>query len=214
MLKIKQFTFGPFQENTFVLYDESRECAIIDPGCYNNTEQQLLKKFIDESKLKPALLLNTHCHVDHIAGNAFVHDTWKLLPLIHESDLIILRSQESVCAAYGLDCDISPAPGKFMEDGDVITFGNTKLEVIFTPGHAPGHVVFYNEPGKFVINGDVLFNGSIGRTDLPFGDFATLEHSIKTKMYTLPEDTVVYCGHGPATTIGNEKYSNPFVNLN
>lgn len=214
MVKIKQFTFGPFQENTFVLHDESGECVIIDPGCYNNTEQQILKKFIEENKLKPLLLLNTHCHVDHVAGNAFVYDTWKLLPVIHREDLKILQSQEAVCATYGLDCDVSPLPEKYMDDGEIISFGNTQLKVLFTPGHAPGHVVFYNEPAKFVINGDVLFNGSIGRTDLPFGDFATLEHSIKTKMYSLPEETVVYCGHGPATTIGNEKYSNPFVNLN
>jgi len=127
--------------------------------------------------------------------------------------LPVLQSQERVCATYGLNYDPSPQPGKFIEEGDVISFGQTKLKVLFTPGHAPGHVVFYNEENKFVINGDVLFSGSIGRTDLPLGDFDTLERSIKTKLYTLPDETIVYCGHGPSTTIGKEKKTNPFVNL-
>jgi hydroxyacylglutathione hydrolase len=214
MVTIKSFTFGPFQENTFVLYDTSNECIIIDPGCYTSSEQIQLKTYIEEKKLKPVYLLNTHCHVDHVSGNAFVHDTYKLLPVIHKNDLVILEGQKRVSDMYGLNCEVSPLPEKFIEEGDIISFGNTKLKVIFTPGHAPGHVVFYNTENKFVINGDVLFKGSIGRTDLPYGDFDTLEESIKTKMYTLPEETVVYCGHGPATSIGEEKYNNPFVNLN
>ena len=214
MVTIKFFTFGPFQENTFVLHDASNECVIIDPGCYTSAEQQQLKQYITEKNLKPVKLLNTHCHVDHIAGNRFVFDTYKLLPVIHREDLIVLQSQERVCMMYGLNYDPSPMPETFMEDGDVVSFGSTKLKVLFTPGHAPGHVVFYNEKNNFVINGDVLFNGSIGRTDLPLGDFDTLDHSIRTKMYTLPNDTVVYCGHGPTTTIGHEKKNNPFVNEN
>ncbi len=214
MTTVRYFTFGPFSENTYVLHDETGECVIIDPGCYSSAEQQALKKYVEEEKLKPVELLNTHCHVDHVSGNAFVHDTWKLLPVIHKEDLKVLESQERVSAMYGLNCDPSPLPKKFIDEGDVISFGKSKLKVLFTPGHAPGHVVFYSEADKFVINGDVLFSGSIGRTDLPYGDFDTLEKSIKTKMYTLPEETVVYCGHGPETTIGDEKYSNPFVNIN
>ncbi len=214
MLIIKSFTFGPFQENMFVLHDASNECAIIDPGCYTSAEQQILKKYIEEKKLHPVLLLNTHCHIDHITGNRFVHDTYRLFPLIHKEDLIVLQSQERVCQMYGLNYDPSPLPEKFIDEGDVVSFGQTKLKVLFTPGHAPGHVVFYNAENKFVINGDVLFSGSIGRTDLPLGDFDTLENSIKTKLYTLPNATVVYCGHGQATTIGHEKKNNPFVNEN
>ena len=214
MLSIKSFTFGPFQENMFLLFDESNECAIIDPGCYNTKEQQILKSYIEEKNLKPVLLLNTHCHIDHVAGNRFVHDTYGLFPIIHKDDLFVLQSQEQVCKAYDLDFDPSPMPKEFIGDGDVVTFGQNNLNVLFTPGHAPGHVVFYNPENKFVINGDVLFNGSIGRTDLPLGNYDTLEHSIRTKMYTLPNDTVVHCGHGPATTIGQEKKSNPFVNEN
>ena len=213
MITIQQFTFGPFQENTFVLHDESGECVIIDPGCYTQAEQLELKNYIEEKKLRPVHLLNTHCHVDHVAGNAFVHETYKLLPIIHKEDLKVLESQERVCAMYGLNCEVSPLPEEFMEEGDEISFGNSKLKVLFTPGHAPGHVVFYNQQNKFVINGDVLFSGSTGRTDLPYGDFDTLAQSIRTKMYTLPEDTVVYCGHGPETTIGEEKYNNPFVRI-
>ncbi len=214
MLTIKSFTFGPFAENTFVLYDASNECVIIDPGCYTSSEQQILKNYMLDTKLKPVLLLNTHCHIDHIAGNRFVHDTYGLFPLIHKEDLIVLQSQETICHIYGLNYDPSPLPEKFIDEGDVISFGNTKLKVLFTPGHAPGHVVFYNAENNFVINGDVLFNGSIGRTDLPFSNFGTLENSIKTKLYTLPDKTIVYCGHGPATTIGYEKKNNPFVNEN
>lgn len=211
MLTIHYFTFGPFQENTYVLHDASGECVIIDPGCYTSTEQQELKDYITEKGLKPVYNLNTHCHVDHISGNRFVHDTYGLLPVIHKDDLVVLQSQERVCQMYGLNYDPSPLPEKFIEEGDIISFGQSKLKVIFTPGHAPGHVVFYNEENKFVINGDVLFNGSIGRTDLPLGDFDTLAHSIRTKLYTLPNETVVYCGHGPSTTIAKEKKSNPFV---
>ena len=214
MLTAKSFTFGPFQENMFVLHDASNECVIIDPGCYTSAEQQILKKYIEEKKLKPVLLLNTHCHVDHIAGNKFVHDTYQLLPVIHKNDLIILQSQETVCHIYGLNYDPSPMPEKFIEEGDVISFGETKLKVLFTPGHAPGHVVFYNVENEFIISGDVLFSGSIGRTDLPMANFDTLENSIRTKLYTLPNETIVYCGHGPATVIGHEKKHNPFVNEN
>src|SRR5438093_975545 len=150
MLTVKSFTFGPFAENTFILHDESNECVIIDPGCYTSSEQQTLKNYILDLKLKPVLLLNTHCHVDHVSGNAFVHDTFKLLPVIHKEDLIVLRSQEKVSMMYGLPCEISPMPEKFLEDGYMVSFGNTKLKVFFTPGQAPVHLVFYNAENKFV----------------------------------------------------------------
>jgi hydroxyacylglutathione hydrolase len=214
MLTVSSFTFGPFRENTYILHDETKHCVIIDPGCFTASEQAELRQFIEKSTLVPVLLLNTHCHVDHVAGNAFVCSMYKLLPVIHKNDLVVLQSQERVSAMYGLPCDLSPMPKRFLEDGEAISFGNSELEVIFTPGHAPGHVVFYSSANKFVVNGDVLFNGSVGRTDLPLGDFATLEHSIRTRMYTLPDETTVYCGHGPVTTIGYEKKNNPFVHEN
>lgn len=213
MLTVKSFTFGPFQENTYVLHDSSGECVIIDPGCFTSSEQQELAGYISANKLKVTCLLNTHCHVDHVAGNAFVADKFQVLPEIHKEDLVILESQQQVSKMYGLPCEVSPKPVKYLVEGDMVKVGKEELHVIFAPGHAPGHIVFYNKNGAFVISGDVLFSGSIGRTDLPLGDYATLEQSILTKMYTLPEETVVHCGHGPSTTIGREKYSNPFVNV-
>ncbi|HEY1039912.1 MAG TPA: MBL fold metallo-hydrolase [Bacteroidia bacterium] len=210
-MKVKVFTFGPFQENTCVLSDDSGECVIVDPGCYSHQEENELKKYIEENKLKVVKLLNTHCHVDHVAGNAFVYDTFGLKPIIHKDDLPVLDSQQRVSDMYGLPCNISPRPEEFFEDGDTITFGNTRLQVVHAPGHAPGHVVFFNSDEKILVNGDVLFNGSIGRTDLPLGNHEQLINSIKTKLFILPEETIVYCGHGPSTTIGKEKRSNPFL---
>ena len=210
-MQVKSFTFGPFQENTFVLYDNTGDCVIVDPGCYSASEENELKNFVSENKLNPKMLLNTHCHVDHIAGNSFVFDTYGLKPIIHEADLFILNNQQAVSTTYGLPCNLSPQPLRFMFDGELITFGNTTLKVIHTPGHAPGHVVFYNAENKILINGDVLFKGSIGRTDLPGGDFETLINSIKQKLFVLPDTTVVYSGHGSSTTIGNEKKTNPFL---
>lgn len=210
-MEIHQFTFGPFQENTYLLYDGSKECAIVDPGCFDSEEQTELKNFIDTRQLKPVLLLNTHCHLDHIAGNRFVYDQYHLLPLLHELDLPILNMQEQSSHLYGLPCDKSPQPERFLKAGETISFGRTKLEVLFAPGHSPGHVVFYHKEKQVVISGDVLFRGSIGRTDLPGGNFETLIKSIKNVLFPLGDDVVVYSGHGPQTNIGEEKKSNPFL---
>lgn len=210
-MKIEKFTFGPFQENTYVLYDESGECAIVDPGCFTSSEQQEVQAFVHDAKLKPVLLLNTHCHIDHVAGNRFVFDTYGLKPIIHKADLPILNMQEQTGMLYGLRSDKSPEPEKFIEEGDVIEFGETRLEVLFTPGHCPGHVTFYNREEKIIVAGDVLFYNSIGRTDLPGGDHGTLIASIKNKLFPLGDDITVYCGHGPETTIGFEKKTNPFL---
>ena len=212
MLTVKFFTFSPFSENTYILHDETNECAIIDAGCYTTQEQAILKDYISDKKLKPVLLLSTHSHIDHITGNRFVFDTYGLKPIIHQLDLPTLQAQERVCQMYQLNYDPSPMPDKFIEEGDELVFGHTKLKVFFTPGHAPGHVVFYSAENHLVINGDVLFKGTIGRTDLPGGNFAELEKSIKTKLYSLPDETTVYAGHGPVTNIGHEKTHNMFVN--
>ncbi len=210
-MKAQSFTFGPFQENTYILYDDSKECVIVDPGCYSQAEENELKNFVTQNNLKVVKLLNTHCHVDHVAGNAFVFDTYGFKPIIHKDDLPVLDSQQRVSEMYGLPCNISPRPESFIQQHDIVEFGNSKLKVIHTPGHAPGHVVFYNEEEKFLINGDVLFKRSIGRTDLPLGNHDQLINSIKTKLFVLPEETVVYCGHGPNTTIGEEKKLNPYL---
>ena len=212
MISIKIFCFGPFEENTYVLYDETKECVVIDPGCYNNKEQQELFSFIQYNKLELVKLLNTHCHVDHVFGNKFIHDKYGLLPIIHRSDLNVLHSLLTVANLYGLNAEASPEPIEFINEGMQIKFGSTVLDIVFTPGHSPGSVCFINHPQKIVMGGDVLFYGSIGRTDLPGGDHETLLNSIRTKLFVLGDDYKVYPGHGQETIIGFEKKNNPFLN--
>lgn len=210
-MNVHYFTFNGFQENTYILSDETNECVIIDPGCYTVTEQQELVEYIQENDLKVVKLLNTHCHIDHILGNNFVAKTFDVGLEIHKDDVETLNATPSYGHLYGFNVDESPQPNKFLTDKDVITFGNTELEVRFAPGHCKGHVVFVNHKDKCVIGGDVLFLQSIGRTDLPGGDFNTLIESIKNQLFTLNDDYKVYPGHGPSTSIGHEKAHNPFV---
>ena len=211
MITIHHFTFNGFQENTYLLYDETKECVIIDPGCYSNTEQQELVDFIEKEGLNPVKLLNTHCHIDHILGNNFVSKTFNIGLEMHEKDLPTLHATTEYGHLYGFTVDQSPEPTNFLNEGDIISFGNSTLDILFVPGHAPGHIVFVNHEQKFAINGDVLFYGSIGRTDLPGGDHQTLINSIITKMFALPDDYTIYTGHGPSTSIGFEKANNPFL---
>lgn len=211
MIQIEAFTFNPFQENTFVLYDETKECIIIDPGCYSESEKAELADFIEKNGLKPVHLLNTHCHIDHILGNKFVSEKYGLLPQFNEKEVEILLATTAYGPSMGIYVEESPMPEKYLDEGDIVKFGNSELEILFTPGHCPGEISFYHKVQKFVIGGDVLFYGSIGRTDLPGGDYATLINSIKTKFLTLDDDYVVYPGHGPETSIGLEKKQNPFL---
>ncbi len=213
MTTIKQFAFNPFQVNTYVLSDSSGECAIIDPGMHDGGEQLQLTEYIRQQGLTPVLLLNTHTHIDHIAGNDFVQKTYGLPLTAHPEAAVFLDHAPAQASVYGLKLENVVTIEKFVEDGDIITFGNTRLEVFYTPGHADGSVCFYCAQSNFVITGDVLFNQSIGRTDLPTGDFDLLQESIWKKLFTLPETTLVYPGHGPHTTIGAEKSDNPFVGI-
>jgi hydroxyacylglutathione hydrolase len=210
-MKVTCITFNQFQENTYLLHDDTNECVVIDPGCYEKYEREQLKKYIADNNLKVVRLLNTHCHIDHVLGNKFVANTYNVELEIHPDDEQTLRSVPVYAPAYGFPMYEEQLPAKFFKEGDTVKFGNTELEVIFAPGHAPGHVVFYNRSEKILIGGDVLFQESIGRTDLPGGDFDTLIQSIRTKLFTLPDDVTVYCGHGPETTIGHEKKYNPFL---
>lgn len=212
-MKIYKFTFNYFGENTYVLYDNTGECAIVDPGCCNNSEENILSEFIKKENLKPKYLLNTHCHIDHILGNAFVKEKYKIPLLINKNEEPVLKSGISISQAYGISYNPSPSADSFIDEQDEVKFGDTTLKIVFTPGHSPGSICFINHRIKAIIGGDVLFNGSIGRTDLPGGDFQTLENSIIKKLYTLPDEYIVYCGHGEETTIGFEKYNNPFVRL-
>lgn len=212
-VQIEVFTFNAIQENTYLLIDDEKNCVIIDPGCYDRDEQQVLVDFISENRLNPVALLNTHAHIDHVLGNHFIQQRYNLDHYLHEADLVILDAVPNYAHLYGFPgYTPCPTPNKLLKGGEVLEFGNIKLEVFFTPGHAPGHVVFYNAENKFVINGDVLFRGSFGRFDLPGGDLPTLKKSITNILFSLPEDTVVHCGHGPATLIGIEKQSNPILN--
>ena len=212
-MNIKTFAFNQFQQNMSVLYDDTKECVIVDPGCYEKHEEEELAQFISDNGLKVVKLLNTHCHIDHVLGNKFVADTYNVDLYIHKDDIPTLKGVPTYAPMYGFPKYIEKDADHFIADGDVIEFGNTKLEVIFAPGHAPGHVVFYHRESKNLINGDVLFNGSIGRTDLPGGNHEQLIKSIRETIFLLDDDVVVYCGHGPTTTIGQEKASNPFCGL-
>lgn len=210
MISIQKFPFNPFAENTYILYDETKHAVVIDPGCYDPMERKALDGFISENGLTVDLLLNTHCHIDHVLGNYHVKETYKVPLLMHKKDLEVLYSAKALAPNYGM-ADYQPTePDRFIEEGETISFGNSSLKVVFVPGHAPGHVAFINEEQDICIGGDVLFRGSIGRTDLPGGDFNTLISSIREKLFPLSDDMVVYPGHGPETTIGIEKKTNPF----
>jgi hydroxyacylglutathione hydrolase len=213
MLQIKSFTFNPLQENTYLLFDETNECVIIDPGCYEKFEQDELTIFIEQNNLRVKFLLNTHCHVDHVLGNYFVKEKYKTKLYIHREDQPVLKAVKVYAPMYGIHAYQEATPDEFLEEGMTISFGNQTLSVLFVPGHSPGHVAFYHHISKIVIGGDVLFRSSVGRTDLPGGNSATLMKSIHQKFFTLPDDVVVYPGHGPETTIGFEKKTNPFCAL-
>jgi len=212
MAQIVSFTFNPFYENTYIIYDETGECVVIDPGCYTKKEQLALSTFISENKLKPVFLLNTHCHIDHVLGNKYVAETYNLPFLMPEGEQIVLDEVVNYAPSMGMNYQKSPDPETFVVEGVDITFGNTVLKVISAPGHSPDSVCFYCEKDKFISSGDVLFYDSIGRTDLPGGNYQTLMESIKNKLMVLPDDVKVYAGHMQSTTIGRERKLNPFLN--
>lgn len=212
MLQIKSFVFSPIQENTYILYNEFKECIIIDPGCYFDEEKEALKAFIENNKLKPVLLLNTHCHLDHVFGNKFVAETYSLTLHLHEKEQQVLAFAPTSGLMYNMPFDNYTGGFLLLKEGDIIKLGDDELKVIEAPGHSPGSVCFYCTAQNFVIGGDVLFQRSIGRTDLPGGSHETLLNSIRKKLLVLPDETIVYSGHGSTTTIGEEKKFNPFLN--
>lgn len=205
------FTFNPFEENTFLLWDEKGNCCIIDPGCYYPDEKRRLLEFIIKQQLSPVMLLLTHAHLDHIFGCAFINETFHLKPHLHLAEKAIYESAEAVGRSYGVPVEKLPEPVYSVQESNDIFLGDEALLVLETPGHSPGGVCFVHEKTKTVMAGDALFYGSIGRTDLPGGNYETLMHSIKSKILSLPDDYKVYSGHGPSTTIGHEKYHNPFL---
>lgn len=212
MTNVVGLTFNLFQENTYIVYDDSKECIIFDPGCSTPAEEQALVQKIQELSLRPVRLINTHCHLDHIYGNAFVAKKYNLPLEIHRDELPVLAYAGASSQLFGApQPEPSPEPERFIEEGDVLRFGQTELKVLLTPGHSPASLSFYCEAAKFVIAGDVLFYGSIGRYDLPGGDLNTLMNSIRTQLLPLGDEVKVYPGHGTTTTIGREKKHNPFL---
>ena len=211
MLTVKSFCFNPFSENTYLVAAPDGTCALIDPGCHSTAEKSLLASYVKENELRPVLFLNTHCHIDHVFGNNFVHSTWKLPLHIHQADQVVLDYAPIAGDMYLVPCEQYVGEINYLNAGDSWQLGGEEVHCLFTPGHSPGSLSFYCPGSGWVISGDVLFQGSVGRTDLPGGNTDQLMQSIREQLYVLPDDTVVYSGHGPATTIGEEKRSNPFV---
>jgi glyoxylase-like metal-dependent hydrolase (beta-lactamase superfamily II) len=212
MLNVKKFTFNPFSENTYVVTDEFKNAVIIDPGCYYKAEQNELDSYVLKNNLKLKSILHTHSHLDHMFGTAYLADKYNLDLWICKEDLVTYQSYEKVCEVYGVPITFSPNPTpKFFDLKQLIQIDGIKFEILFVPGHSPGHVAFYNKENNFLINGDCLFENSIGRTDLPGGNHQQLIDSIKNEIFILPDETLVYCGHGNETTIKAEKSSNPFL---
>lgn len=205
----KIFTFNPFQENTVIVYNQQGDAVIVDPGCLFKHEQEELSNFISAENLTVHAILNTHCHLDHIFGNYYCVQKYNVDLIAHKEELFTLSMAERSAQMYGIDGFInSPKPHRFIEEGEELTFGGLKFKVIFGPGHSVGHVAFYNEEHSLLIGGDILFQGSFGRVDLPGGSIEVLKDTIFNKIFTLPADTVVVPGHGPNTTIGQEQHSN------
>ena len=211
MLQIKSFQFSPIQENTYLLYNEFNDCIIIDPGCYFDAEKEELAAFIYDNKLNPVMLLNTHCHLDHVFGNKMVAEKYNLTLQIHEKEKAVLAFAPTSGLMYDLPFDNYTGDVILLNEGDTIKLGNDELKILLTPGHSPGSLSFYCQQDKFVISGDVLFKNSVGRSDLPGGNHEQLIKSIKDHLLTLPNDTIVYSGHGPATTVGEERKENPYL---
>jgi hydroxyacylglutathione hydrolase len=211
MVKVQKFIVNPLQENTYVVSDETGECILIDPGFYFEEEQDEIKEYLTHNNLKPVYIANTHCHFDHIMGVEFIRKVYQIPFMAHRADDFWIEKAVDQGQMFGFDMDQVDAPDSFFEEDDMMKFGNTSFKIIHIPGHSPGHAVFYFENSNFLMAGDVLFYGSIGRTDLPGGDHQALISNIRNKLFVLPEETKVYCGHGPETTIRNEKSFNPFL---
>jgi glyoxylase-like metal-dependent hydrolase (beta-lactamase superfamily II) len=211
MINIETFVFNPFQENTYLLFDESGQCLIIDAGCETPREQDHLVNRLGELDLTPEKLVNTHCHVDHILGVAFLARKFNLPFLFHPDEQELFAHSRSQAEIFGLSLEMPPEPSGFLKDGDTLGFGQSTLEVIHIPGHSPGGILLHDPVGKILISGDVLFRGSIGRTDLPGGNYNSLVGGIRDRLLVLDPSTRVFPGHGPVTSIGEEKSINPFL---
>lgn len=211
-MKIQKFEFNPFPVNTYILYDETSECVIIDAGMLFDEEKAMIDDFINSNNLKINCLINTHLHFDHVLGVSYLQNKYGVQFAANEADLFLLDRLQDQATMFGMSfSDKTPTLDKNLEENDTVTFGNATLQVLHVPGHSPGSLIFYSADESCLFAGDVLFDGSIGRTDLPGGNYEELIHGIKSKLLTLPPNTTVYSGHGSETTIGNEKRTNPFL---
>ena len=210
MLQISSFTFNPFQENTYIIHNEENECWIVDPGMYDQSEKNFLADYIKRKNWTPRFIINTHCHLDHIFGAKYLIDEFNIGFKINKLELEILNNAKNSAALFGLNFNDIPTPTELIDQNSELNLGNNRINVFHTPGHSPGSISFYSKDSNWVLSGDTLFQNSIGRTDLPGGHHETLLKSIKEKLFSLPEETIVYSGHGPKTTIGHEKNNNPF----
>ena len=211
-MTVKTFHFNPFQVNTYVLHDDTKEAIIIDPGNYFQREHDQLLEYIEREDLSIQYVVNTHPHIDHVAGNNWCVEHFHCPVYIHEKAMKIYHQTHIYCAVMGMEMEPCLEPAKLLQEGDILTFGNQKLKVLYTPGHADGSICLYDETNKMVFVGDVLFAGSVGRIDLPTGSAPLLHESICEKLMTLPDETTVFCGHEITTTIGYERIHNPFIN--
>jgi glyoxylase-like metal-dependent hydrolase (beta-lactamase superfamily II) len=211
MLYLQSFCFSPIQENTYIIYNDQKEAAIIDPGCYYDYEKEKLSQFISEKKLNPVLLLQTHCHLDHVFGSKYVAEQYQLCMHIHPKEEVMIPMAEQSGLLWNMPFRMYNGKLAYLNDNDIVQLGEDTLKVLLLPGHSPGSIGFYSEKESWIISGDVLFRESIGRTDLPFGNQEQLLASIHNNLLPLPSNTKVYSGHGPHTTIGFEKRNNPFL---
>ena len=211
MLKIKSFTFNPYQENTYLIFDDSKEAVIIAPGNYEAYENESISKFIDENKLQLKKIILTHCHIDHCLGNKYLNEKYGAELLIPFDERDLYKNVENIETLFGFANYSHLDENEYLKEKDKIEFGNIKLDVLFLPGHSPGHLAFYFKNDNVCFSGDVLFYNSIGRTDLPGGDHDTLINSIKNKLFLLNPNTIIYPGHGQKTILKNEMKDNPFL---
>jgi hydroxyacylglutathione hydrolase len=210
MIQIKKFTFNPVGVNAYLLWDETNEAVLIDPACSNMAEEKTLSRFVEDNNLKIVHLLNTHGHFDHLMGNSFAGDKWNLISRIHPGDLPMVSQARQHAMFFGITM-ANPKEAQALNPQEEIAFGNSVLKVIHVPGHSAGSVAYHCEESKFLVVGDILFEGSVGRTDLPGGNHALLISGIKEKLLTLDDNTRVFSGHGNETTIGEERRYNPFL---
>jgi glyoxylase-like metal-dependent hydrolase (beta-lactamase superfamily II) len=211
MLHIQHFTFNPFQENTYVVYNDQKEAFIIDPGCYTRIEQKQLLEFIKDHALTPKGLLNTHCHLDHVFGNQLIADTFNLPAIFHKNEQVVLDRLAEASTKWGIPCNSYTGAIQYIENGDTLSLGEEQFSILLTPGHSPGSVCFYHKEQAIIIGGDLIFKDGVGRTDLPGSNPNDLIKSIQDVILPLPENITIYSGHGPATTIGREKRHNPYL---